>query len=147
MAKTNTAAFAQDPKTALTVPVAAINLTGAGSIADTNNQVVGTSALLTSGNEGAIVTRLSCIPRGTNTAFTAFLFIEPAGSASGTRILIDSIPVAANTVSASVNSKRTDFVLANEVTPIRLGAGDKLHVGMSVALAVGVTFHAEYSNF
>ncbi len=147
MAKTNTAVFAQTTKTTATVLTAAINLTGAGSMADTANAVSGTSELLTAGDEGAIVTRISVTPRVTNTASVVMLFVQPADSPATTRILLDTLAIPAATLSATVGATRRDFVLANEASPIRLGAGDKLHVGMSVALAGGMTVYSEFTNF
>lgn len=145
MANTFTAAFAQTPKTDVAVVSAAMALTGAGSIADTAPS--GAVKLVTAGANGAIVTKLTCTSRVTNTQLVGFLFIRRAADAATALVLIDNILVAANTLSATSKSVTYTFTNVSESLPIRLGAGDELHVGISVATVGGVTFYAEHSDF
>ena len=147
MSKTNVAVFAQDPKTAAVVMTGAVALTGAGSIADTANAVNGTSLLLTAGTEGAIVTRLNFMPRGTITATIAYLFLRRASDPAASRIFVDQVSLPAVTVSTTAAATKSVSTLATEVSPLRLGAGDELYVGMSVAASVGVAAYAEFTDF
>ena len=138
MAKTFTAPFAQTPKTATAVVTAAAN-TIAG---DTPTNTV---ELLTAGADGAILTRLTVIPRATVTASSLVLFIS---SDSGTtKRLIDSELMAAYTMATTTTVPETTFTMYSETTPLRLMAGDKLYVGSQVALAGGIVFRAEYTEF
>lgn len=142
----NTAVFAQTPKTAQAVVTAAIALTGASSLA--SDDCANTQPLLIAGQDGALVSRLTLVPRGTVTAHTAYLFVRRASDAAPTRRLLDAVAVPARTASTTVPPTVQTFSVAiNESTPLRLGAGDELHVGISVAQAVGVTFNAEYTDF
>lgn len=147
MPKTNTAVFAQNPKTATVVMTAAVALTGAGSIADTASAVSGTSLLMTAGAEGAIVTRLQYLPRGTISATVAYLFVRRAGQPASERVLIDQVSLPAVTISTTAAATKSVSTLATEVSPLRLGAGDELYVGMSVAASVGVAAYAEFTDF
>lgn len=142
----NTAVFAQTPKTAQAVVTAAIALTGASSLA--SDECANTQALLIAGEDGALVSRITLVPRGTVTAHSAYLFVRRASEAVPTRRLLDAIAVPAKTASTTVPPSVQSFTIAiNESTPLRLGAGDELHVGISVAQAVGVAFSAEYTDF
>jgi hypothetical protein len=137
MAKTFTAPFAQTPKTATAVA------TGAAAI--TNDTPTNTVELLTAGADGAILTRLTAIPRATVTASSLVVFIS---SDSGTtKRLIDSELMAAYTMATTTAVPETVFTLYSETTPLRLAAGDKLYVGSQVALASGIVFRAEYTDF
>lgn len=138
MALTNTAVFAQTPKTATAVTTAAC-----GTISgDTPTNTV---ELLTAGSDGCIVTRLTAMPRATVTASSLLLFISKDGGA--TMRLIDSELMAAFTVTATTAIPETSFANYSETTPLRLESGDKLYVGNQVALASGVVWAAQYTNF
>jgi hypothetical protein len=137
MAKTFTAPFAQTPKTATAVTTAAATVT---TDAPTN-----TVELLTAGADGAILTRLYAIPRATVTASSLLLFISK--DAGTTKRLIDSELMAAYTMATTTAVPETSFTNYTETTPLRLEAGDKLYVGNQVALAGGVVFRAEYTDF
>ena len=101
--------------------------------------------LLTAGSDGALLTRLTAIPRATVTASSLVLFIS---SDSGTtQRLIDSELMAAFTVAATTAIPETAFANYTEAAPLRLAAGDRLYVGAQVALAGGVVFRAEYTEF
>ena len=137
MAKTFTAPFAQTPKTASAVVTGASVYTGD---APTN-----TVLLLTAGAEGAMLTKLSAMPRATVAATSLLLFVSSDGGT--TMRLKDSALMAAHTVSTSTATAVTKFTEYSEATPLRLAAGDKLYVGAAVALAGGIVFSAEYTDF
>jgi len=144
MAKTNVAVFAQTPMTTTKVLAAAVAQTGVNSISDSNNTVTNAQVLLEAGSEGAIVTKLHFQPRGTITATVAYVFLQPAGTTQS--IMIDSILIPAVTMSATATGNKS-VLNVSEASPLRLGAGDKLTVGISVANTVGITAYAEYTNF
>lgn len=137
MAKTFTAPFAQTPKTATIVATAAATVTS-----DTPTNTV---ELLAAGADGAILTRLSAIPRATVTASSLVLFIS--NDSGTTKRLIDSELMAAYTMATTTVVPETVFSLYSETTPLRLAAGDRLYVGSQVALASGIVFRAEYTDF
>lgn len=137
MAKTMTAPFAQTPKTATAVA------TGAATVAtDTPSNAV---LLLTAGTEGCIVTALAAVPRATVTASSLCLWISK--DAGTTMRLIDSELMAAQTLAATTAIAETVFSRISESSPLRLEAGDKLYVGSQVALASGIVFTAQYTDF
>ena len=138
MAKTFTAPFAQTPKTATAVVTAA-----AGNI--TGDAPTGTVLLMTAGADGALVTNISAIPRATVTASSLLLYISK--DSGTTQRLIDSELMNALTVSTTAQITKTTFTRVSESTPLRLEAGDRLYVGNQVALASGVVFKAEFTDF
>ena len=137
MAKTFTAPFAQTPKTATAVTTAAATVT--------DDNPSNTVLLLTAGSEGAILTRLMAIPRATVTASSLCLWVSSDGGT--TKRLIDSALMSAATVNTTTAVTTTTFSTYTESTPLRLAASDKLYVGNQVALAGGVVFRAEYTDF
>lgn len=138
MTKTYTAPFAQTPKTATAVVTAAVSSL-------VSDAPTGTVELLTAGADGAIVTSLWAIPRATVTASSLLLFLSKDGGT--TKLLIDSELMAAHTVAATTAIPETKFGNVSETAPIRLEAGDKLYVGSQVALAGGIVFKAEWTDF
>lgn len=138
MAKTFTAAFAQDPKTAVVVATAAAT----NIHADTPSNIV---ELLTAGPEGCIVTSIIVQPRSTTTDANMLLFIKQQGK-TGIR-LIDSTFVAARSTSASTPFPYTEFESISPEAPLRLEAGATLYVGTMVALTAGYTFFAQYTDY
>ncbi|MGZ8339151.1 MAG: hypothetical protein ACXW2U_05500 [Telluria sp.] len=136
MANTFTAPFAQTPKTASAVVTAAATLTDAPA---------NTVLLLTAGADGAILTRLTAIPRATVTASSLLLFVS--NDAGTTKRLVNSEMMAAYTMATNTAIPETGFGVYSEITPLRLGANDQLYVGSQVALAGGIVFNAEYTNF
>lgn len=138
MAKTFTAPFAQTPKTATAVATAAT-----GSI--TGDAPTGTVLLVTAGADGAIVTRLTAVPRATVTASSLLVWISK--DAGTTQRLIDSALMAAQTISTTAAVTATTFSTYSETSPLRLEAGDRLYVGTQVALASGIVFKAEFTDF
>lgn len=138
MAKTFTAPFAQTPKTASAVATAA----SASLDGDTPTNTV---LLCTAGADGALLTRLSAIPRATVTASSLLLWVSLDGGT--TKRLVDSALMAAHTVAATTAIPVTAFTRFTESTPQRLQAGASLYVGSAVALAGGIVFTAEYTDF
>lgn len=138
MAKTFTAPFAQTPKTATAVVTGA-----AGTI--TGDTPTNTVLLVTAGADGAILTRLTAIPRATVTASSLVIFISK--DSGTTKRLLDSELMAAFTVATTTAIPETVFTMYNETTPLRLEAGDQLYVGSQVALASGIVFRAEFTDF
>jgi hypothetical protein len=136
MANTFTAPFAQTPKTSTAVCTAAATLT------DTPSNTV---LLVTAGSNGAILTRLTAIPRVTVTASSLVLFLSKDGGT--TQRLLDSELMAAHSVAATTAIPETTFVAYGEASPLRLEAGDKLYVGSQVAAAGGIVFRAEFTDF
>lgn len=137
MANTFTAPFAQTPKTATAVTTLAATVTS-----DTPTNTV---ELLTAGSDGAILTRLTAMPRATVTAASLVLWISSDNGT--TKRMIDSELMAAHTVAATTAIPETFFANYSEAAPLRLMAGDKLYVGSQVALASGIVFRAEFTNF
>jgi hypothetical protein len=138
MAKTFTAPFAQTPKNVTAVATGAVSTI-------TGDSPTNTVVLLTAGADGAILTRLSAIPRATVTASSLVLFTS---SDSGTtKRLIDSALMAAQTLATTTAITATTFSNYTETTPLRLQAGEQLYVGSQVALASGIVFKAEYTDF
>lgn len=136
MAKTFTAPFAQAPKTLAPVVTSADDLTDAPP---------NTVLAVTAGAEGALVTKLTAIPRATVTASSLHLFLSTDGGT--TKRLIDSVLMSAHTVAATTAIPVTTFSNITEDTPLRLAATDELYVGSAVALAGGIAFEAEATDF
>lgn len=138
MAKTFTAPFAQTPKNVTAVATGAV-----GSI--TGDTPTNTVLLCTAGADGAILTRLSAIPRATVTASSLVLFTSSDNGT--TKRLIDSELMSAQTVATTTAIAETTFSTYTETAPLRLQAGEQLYVGSQVALASGIVFKAEYTDF
>lgn len=136
--KTFTAPFAQTPKTFTAV------VTGADTVADDNP--ANTVLLSTAGADGALMTRLRARPRATVAAATRLdLFLSK--DAGATKRLIDSVLMAAHTVAATAAIPETPFPNYTESLPLRLEAGDRLYVGAAMALASGIVFECEQTDF
>ena len=138
MAKTFTAPFAQTPKIAAVVATDAVASLGG----DTPTNTV---ELLTAGADGCIVTRLTAMPRATVTASSLLLFVSEDNGT--TKRLIDSVLMSAHTVATTTAIPQTYFINYSESSPLRLEAGAKLYVGTQVALASGIVFRAEFTDF
>lgn len=137
MAKTFTAPFAQTPQMATAVCTAAATYADS---APTNTQL-----LLTAGSDGAILTRLTARPRATVTATNLLLWLSLDGGT--TKLLVDSALMSAQTLATTTAISKTNFADYSESAPMRLPAGAKLYVGAAVALASGIVFAAEYTDF
>lgn len=136
MAKTFTAPFAQAPKTASAVATTA-------SASYDGDSPTNTVLLVTAGTEGAILTRLTAIPRATVTASALCAWVS--NDSGTTKRLLDSVLMAAQTVAATTAVARTAFGYSEDY-PLRLAAGDRLYVGTLVTLASGIVFNAEYTD-
>ncbi len=139
MAKTFTAPFAQTPRTGTAVVTAAVGNA-------TTDAPTGAVLLATAGADGAIVTRLSAMPRTTLSATGLLLFLVKSASPSVYR-LIDSEQMTTYAESASVATPETPFPNISESTPLRLEAGDMLYVASKSAIATGIVFKAEWTDF
>jgi hypothetical protein len=137
MANTFTAPFAQTPQTASAVCTAVATVT---ADAPTN-----TVLLCTAGVNGAILTRLWAIPRATVTATSLVIWIS--SDTGTTKRIKDSELMAAYTMATTTAVPETSFTNYSETTPLRLKAGDQVYVGAQVALASGIVFTAEYTDF
>ena len=137
MAITNTAAFAQTSKTGSAVATAASGITS-----DTPTNTI---LIATAGADGAILTKLTAMPRATVTASGLYLFISQ--DSGTTKRVVDSALMAAYTYAATTYNEPTVFDAIAEATPIRLEAGDELYVSSAVALASGIVFNAEWTDF
>jgi hypothetical protein len=100
---------------------------------------------MTAGADGCVLTNLSAMPRQTVAATGLYLFISK--TTGTTKLLIDSEVMTAYTLSASTAIPETLFARYSETTPLRLSAGDQLYVGSAVALAAGIVYKAEYTDF
>lgn len=138
MALTFTAPFAQTPKTSTAVATAA-------SVVSGDDTPTNTVLLETASSDGAILTKLTAIPRATVTASSLCLFISQ--DSGTTKRLIDSVLMAAHTVADTTAIPKTTFSDISETTPIRLEAGDELYVSSKVALAGGIVFASEMTDF
>ena len=138
MALTYTAPFAQTTKTATAVATNA-----AGTIS--GDAPTNTVLLLTAGSDGAIITRLTAMPRATVTASSLIIWVS--NDSGTTKRMIDSATMAAQTVSTTAGITWTQFTSYSETTPLRLEANQQIYVGSQVALASGIVFKAEFTNF
>ncbi len=138
MANTFTAPFVQTYKTQSAIAPTAV--TGIGT-----SSIVGAVPVCTAGSNGALVTKLTAIPRATVTASSLVLFLVKS-SAPTVFNLIDSELMAAYTLAATTAIPETVFGNISDDTPIRLEAGDVLYVGSQVALTAGIVFSAQWGN-
>jgi len=138
MPKVHTSPFTQAARIQTAVVTAAT--VGIGTDSPT-----GAVALLTAGEEGCLVTRITAMPRATVTASSLVLFVKKAGDTA--LRLIDSELMSAHTVSATTAIPETAFGNISDSTPLRLDAGDELHVGSQVALASGIVFAAQWMDY
>jgi hypothetical protein len=138
MAKTFTAPFAQAGKTAHAI------VTGASDDL-TTTAPSNTEFLCKAGLEGALLTRLSSVPRATVTATSLLLCASKDDGA--TKYLLDSALMAPHTVQATTAIPLTTFSRYTEDTPLRMEANLSLYVGAAVALAGGIAFNGNYTDF
>jgi hypothetical protein len=138
MAKTFTAPFAQAPKNARAVVTTA-------SAALNGLEPTNTVLLCKAGADGALLTRLSAVPRATVTASNLLLWTS--NDDGTTKHLLDSALMAAHTVAATTAIPLTSFSRYTEDTPLRLEANMSLYVGTAVTLADGIVFNGNYTDF
>jgi len=137
MAITNTAAFGQTTKTGNAEATAASVIT---TSAPTNTLLIATA-----GTDGALMSRLTAIPRATVTASALYYFISR--DSGTTKLLADSELMEAHTVAATTAIPETVFANISQSKPLRLAAGDAVYVSSGVALASGIVFTAEWTDF
>lgn len=137
MAKTFTAPFAQSPKTTTAVATDAV-----GSL--TGDNPTNTVLLATAGSDGAILTKLTAIPRDTVTASGLTVFLSK--DSGTTKRLIDSQLMDPYTSAATTATPVTAFEYS-ETLPLRLEAGDQIYVGTQVTNASGIVFKCELTDF
>ncbi|CAN7558605.1 hypothetical protein [Pseudomonas umsongensis] len=126
MPMTNTAVFAQTPKTNKVTLTAAVAVNTAGS------------TLITAGANGAVVTSVRFSPNGTVTA--SGVNLNRAGAP------IRSETLTAYTLSATAKLPQVAFDVSRDY-PITLGANETLDVSLLVAQAAGVTVFAEWMDY
>lgn len=134
---TNTAAFAQTTQTGFAEATAASVVT---TSAPTN-----TILIATAGIDGALLSRLSAIPRATVGATALYAFISK--DTGTTKLLGDSELMAAHTVATTTAIPETVFANISQSKPLRLAAGDQVYISIAVALASGIVFTAEWTDF
>jgi hypothetical protein len=140
MTKIHKAPFAQTPKTGSAVVTTAVATLATDT--PTNTSLIGTAGL-----DGALLTSLVAVPRATVTATALYFFIRKSTDAAGVRRLIHTELMAAHTVATTTKVPETVFDFITEATPFRLEAGDEIYVGAGVALAGGINFVAQWTDF
>lgn len=139
MANTFTAPFIQAQKTGSAVVTVA-----AASIS--SNTPTGLSALgEAAGVNGALVTKITAMPRATVTA--ASLLLYTSKDSGVTFNLVDSELMPAYTLAATTAIPETKFGNISNENPLRLEPGERLYVGSQVALAGGIVFRMEGGFF
>lgn len=136
MAKTFEAPFPQMPVTGSAV------CTGAATWADDNP--ANTVELFSAGTDGAVITRVSAMPRATVSATSLLLWVQKSGATL--KRLKTSAVMPAQTVNTTTKNTPVMFEFS-ELNTLRLGPGDKLFAGIAVALAAGVVFSVEGTNY
>lgn len=139
MPMTFTAPFAQNPRSLSVAVTAAIGGLGTDAI-------TGAQLLVTAGANGAIVSSISAMPRGTVTASSLVLFLVKSATSTIYRP-IDSVLMTGYTLATTTAIPVTSFALISDATPLRLEAGDKLYVGSQVALAAGIVFTGRWMDY
>ena len=136
MTKTFTAPFAQTPQTGFAECTA---------VATPADDTANTILIATAGADGALLTRLSAIPKATVTGTVLLLFISQ--DSGTTQHLVDAELLVAQTVDTTTAIAEYNFANISEDTPIRLKASDEVYVGITVAVAGGIGFTAEWTDF
>lgn len=104
-----------------------------------------TLLLCQAGVEGAVVTAIEGMPRATVTATALYLFSSLDGGV--TKRLFDSVLMPAYTYSTTTAIPQTVFPNYSEDSPLRLGSGEQIYVGASVALASGIVVEARRVDY
>lgn len=103
-----------------------------------------TAGLIIAGASGARVTRITAIPRATVTA--TMLQLYRSLDIGTTKHLFRTKLMSAHTVAATTEIPQTDFGYSED-NPLILGAGEYVFCAIAVALADGIAFSAEWSNY
>lgn len=109
----------------------------------TLNDSANASGLVSASGNGAVVYRITAMPRATVTATQLQLYRSP--DAGTTLYLINSVLMSAYTLANTTAVPVTDFGYS-ESNPLRLLASEVLYVGAAVALAGGIVFTAQYED-
>lgn len=136
MALTFRAPFAQTTKISTAV------VTTAGTV--NNDTPTNTILIATAGSDGALLTKLTALPRATVTASSLYLFVSK--DSGTTKRLVSSSLLEAHTVAITTAIPTTDFGYT-ETDTLRLEAGEELYVSTAVALADGIVMTAQTSDF
>jgi len=136
MAKVHFPVFAQTPKTFTAVVTSAISNLDSDSPG-------GTMELATAGDDGAIVTNLTAMPRASVPEGAIYVFLSKDGGT--TKRVMRSAKLDQHVAAATEPAPVIDFGLT-ETDPLRLEAGDQLYVGCSVPAAGGISFVAQASD-
>lgn len=139
MANTPLPAYVQTQKTGSAVVTAAV--ANIATNTPTNLMPLGDAA----GVNGALVTKITAMPRATVTASSLLLYSSKDNGQ--TYNLIDSELMAAYTFAATTAIPETAFGNISPSSPLRLEAGERLYVGSQVLLAAGIQFRSEGANF
>ena len=117
----------------------------AQKVTTTLNDNSNTVLLLTAGPNGCRLTKLVATPRATVSATGCLVFTSPDGTAM---YLKDSASMAAQTIPTPITAAvtRNDFAYS-DANPMILGPNERVYVAISVALAAGVVFAAEYADY
>lgn len=100
--------------------------------------------LFTAGANGSLVKRISALARATVSATQLQLYKSADGI---TLQLVDVALMPAYTMAATTAQSKATFPDYTATDPLRLEAGERLYVGIGVALAGGVVFSAEGEDF
>lgn len=138
MANTFDAPFGQSTKINTAVVTGALS----GITTDTP---AGTTVLVTAGPNGAVVKRITAMPRATVTTSSLVLFLKKSGES--TLFPIDSELMGAQTVTTTTAIAETSFSNISENTTLFLSHGDEIHAGSQVALASGIVFTAQWMDY
>lgn len=101
-------------------------------------------ALVTAGPNGARVTRIRSIPRGTVTATGMHLFLSMDGGT--TKQLVDSVLISPHTIAATTAIPKTDWGYSDD-NPLIMPANAILYVSLAVASAEGIVTEAEWADY
>lgn len=144
MAKTFTAAFAQDQRNGWAVVTTTTGMTGNSGV-----------RLLTAGPEGALVTSISVMPLGdlfaeTTSGGSPLLYLKKQGSVD--QILMERINFGKSyALSPTEPIPKIHFELPTEQSPLRLGPGDEIYAGFigvsGGTMPHGVAFFAQHTDY
>lgn len=110
----------------------------------TYNDAVNAVLLMTAGADGALITRLTAIPRATVTATQLQLYVSPDNGT--TLYLVNTALMPAYTMAQTTQAAPTDFGYT-PAAPLRIAGTNRLYIAAGVALAGGIVFNAEYQDY
>ena len=138
MANTPTAAFAQFPQTLTEEVAAADDIT-------TSTQTNTVLIVQADATNGGILTKVTAIQKATTVAiFRLDLFTSKDGGTN--QEFFKSVEMPVHAVAITDEIPQVDFGFSEDVTK-RLKAGEEIWAGSSTALAGGINFTSEWSDF